>query len=209
MTRTVVKMTPSPRIKDCFIAEFDSGDKLSVTVNQIADFSVYSGRRFTEEEYALLSEAVSLARAKARALRALGSRPMSVKEMTDKLKQKGTSDETADEAVSWLEKAGFLNDEEYAGQIVRHYSEKGYGIGRIREELRRRGVPRELWDDVLEQMPETNELVLKLLRVKLKGKTPDKKEKDKAAAALMRRGFSWEEIRCAMNRLEAEEWESE
>ena len=50
-----------------------------------------------------------------------------------------------------------LDDEEYAGQIVRHYSAKGYGERRIREELYRRGIPREYWKDALAQQPETDE----------------------------------------------------
>ena len=45
---------------------------------------------------------------------------------------------------------GFLNDALYAEQVVRHYSAKGYGLRKLRDELYRRGVPRELWDEALE-----------------------------------------------------------
>ena len=36
---------------------------------------------------------------------------------------------------------GLLNDRAYAETLVRHYAAKGYGPYRLREELRRRGVP--------------------------------------------------------------------
>ena len=38
----------------------------------------------------------------------------------------------------------------YAAQVVRYYSAKGYGERKLRDELYRRGVPRELWDEALE-----------------------------------------------------------
>ena len=36
-----------------------------------------------------------------------------------------------------------------ARMVVRHYAAKGYGPRKIRDELYRRGVPREFWEDAM------------------------------------------------------------
>ena len=96
---------------------------------------------------------------------------------------------------------GFVNDENYAGMVVRHYAAKGYGRARIREELRRRRVPRELWDAALCEMPEQADTVERLLAAKLRGRSPEGDDLRRACAALIRRGFSWEEVSSAAKRL--------
>ena len=128
-------------------------------------------------------------------------RPHSEKELRDKLRQKGVSQADIDAVTALCLDYGFVNDEEYAGQIARHYSAMGYGPGRVRTELNRRGVPKELWDEALSELPEDTDTIDRLLAARLRGRdASDRRERDKAAAALFRRGFSWEEIRAAMNR---------
>lgn len=205
MERTVIKLTPSGKVKDRYYLDFDSGESLTVTINQIADYSIFTGRVLSDDEFKALKADAEKVSARSRALRMLGNRPMSRKEVTDRLTQKGTDEETAEETADWLLSIGALNDEEYAGQIVRHYAAKGYGAGRIRDELYRRGVPRELWDDALSELPDSEDTVYKLLKSKIKSENPDRAEITKAANALYRRGFSWDEIKSAVNKFEAEE----
>ena len=89
----------------------------------------------------------------------------------------------------------------YAGGIARHYAASGYGPGRVRQELQKRGVPRELWDDVLAQLPDSADAIDGFLKKKLGGRTPDRAALKKLSDALLRRGFSWSDIRPALNRL--------
>lgn len=202
MNRTVTKITPSGRVKDRFYIDFDDGQTLTVGINQIADYSIYTGRVLDAQEYEALSADAQRGEARARALRMLGARPMSKNEVADKLRRRGVDAETSEDTAGWLEKIGAVNDEEYAGQIVRHYAAKGYGLGRIKDELYRRGVPRELWEGALEEMPDTEDTVYRLLVSRLKTDRPGKDEIAKAANALYRRGFSWDEIKRAINMFE-------
>lgn len=208
MDRTVVRVVPSAKIKDRFYMELDSGENLTVTVAQVADFGLRPGRVFDEAEFGLLTDSVSLTAAKGKALEALARRPLSRREVTERLDRRGVREDIAEETADWLERMGYVDDGEYAGQIARHYATKGYGAGRVREELAKRGVPREYWDTALEQMPDTGDAVDRFLRAKLRGE-PDRKEKKRVADALLRRGFSWEEIRSGMDRWEMERWEDE
>ena len=148
-----------------------------------------------------------LERAKNWALEYL-KRPHSEKELRDKLRQKGVSEADIDTVTALCLDYGFVNDEEYAGMIARHYAAAGYGPGRVRTELSRRGVPKELWDEALAQLGEREETIDRLLAARLRGKDPaDRKERDKAAAALFRKGYGWDDIRSALRRYGADDEE--
>lgn len=142
-----------------------------------------------------------LERAKARALRLLERRDYSEAELAAKLAEKGEEPETAQAAARRMVELGFVNDESYAGAVVRHYAAKGFGRQRIREELRRRRVPRELWDAALEELDGQDETAERLLAARLRGKAPEGEELKRACAWLVRRGFSWDEVRSAAARL--------
>lgn len=198
----VEKITQSKKIPDRWYAELDDGTTLKVNVALIADFGLFTGRELTDEETVSLRASAGVMNAKARALRIIGSRMMSRAEMISRLIEKGETAENAEDAAVYLETIGAINDEEYAAALVRHYSAKGYGLGRIKNELYRRKIPREMWEEALEQMPEENDAIDRFIAQKLRGKEPDKKELKKVSDALIRRGFSWSEVKSAMNRYE-------
>ena len=75
----------------------------------------------------------------------------------------------------------------------------GYGAGRVRQELQHRGVPKELWDGALAQLPAPEDAIRKFLRAKLRGRDMTADESRRLAAALQRRGFSWNDIRPVLN----------
>ena len=138
---------------------------------------------------------------KKRALRILGNRNFSEHEMQRRLISKGETQENAGETVKWLVELGYINDADYAGLIVRHYSIKGFGISRIRDELYKRGIPRDLWDEKLAMLDEsgTSDATLEFLRKKL-GESKDKDDLRRATDSLVRRGFTYEEARAAVNK---------
>ncbi|UOO37188.1 regulatory protein RecX [Oscillospiraceae bacterium CM] len=196
----IVRLSISEKKKDAFILELDDGAAMTVTAAHVADFSLYRGRTLTDGEYDALVKAVKTSASKKRALNMLGSRNMSRHEITERLERKGEDAETASETADWLERQGLLNDADFAAMLVRHYAAKGYGAGRVKDELYKRGVDRALWDDALAQMPDTGEAVYQRLTAKLRGKNTDRKALKSAADALYRRGFAWDEIRPAIDR---------
>lgn len=196
----LLKLTRSKKNPDKYYAEFDNGDKLMVNIALIADYSLFTGCELEPQDYDALKKTAEVTLAKARALRIIGHRQMSVKEMTNRLVQKGESVETALETSEWLIKIGAINDADYANTIVRHYAASSYGIGRIRDELYRRGIDKELWEEALRELPEMDESIYRILSRKLKGSKPDKKELGRVTNGLYRRGFSWDEIKTAVDR---------
>ncbi len=186
-----------------FLARFDNGEEIRTTLNVVTDLDLYCGKSCEEPEIGQIRSASSLSLCKQRALRIIGARPMSVKELTDRLREKGEDPDCAEQAAAWLQELHLLNDAEYAGMCVRHYAAKGYGVSRIRSELYRRGVPRELWDDALQELPEQEAQIDRLLQKKLRSAAPDRDALRKASDYLFRRGFTWDEIREAIDRFQA------
>ena len=132
------------------------------------------------------------------AARQLSYRALSAAALRDKLIEKGHSEDAADYAVAWLIERRLLDDAAYAESVVRSYARRGYGAARIRQELTRRGVDRGTAEAaLLGYVPESAQLRA-LLDKRLRGDVSDRKEIDKAVAALQRRGFSWQEIRDAL-----------
>lgn len=207
----VEKLIKSQHVADRFYAALENGESIKVDINIIADLSLYAGRELTDEELNELQARSGAFEAKERALKLLSSRQMSRKELKKKLAEKGATDEAADAAADIMERIGAVNDAEYAASIVRHYAKMGYGAGRIRQELMRRGVDKELWDDALSEMPEGGDKLDELIARRLKGRDPDEKELKRLTDRLIRRGFSWSEVRAALARynetLELEETE--
>lgn len=139
-----------------------------------------------------------------KALSLLERRDYGSEELCAKLVEKGAEPDEARAAVRYMVRVGFIDDERYAAMVVRHYAAKGYGVGRVREELRRRKLDRELWDAALAELPEPDETVDALLRAKLRGKAADRDTIRKAGAALVRRGFTWGAVKAATDRYLAE-----
>jgi regulatory protein len=196
----ITKLTRAEKNPDVYYAGFEDGSSLRVNIALIADYSLYTGRELDEDEYEALKASAKDASAKARALRILGKRNMSRREITERLMQKGESRETAEAAADWLQQIGAVNDAEYALIIVRHYISRGYGRMRVRDELYRRGIDRELWEEALAELPEEDDRAYRLLAGRLKGKAPDPAALGRAADALYRRGFTWDEIKQAVER---------
>ena len=182
----------------------EGGDLLRITGAELLRFGLYKGMDLSPALVVELQAAAQQSQLKQTAARMASGRMLSKKEVQHRLTKKGATEEQAADTADWLETLGAVDDEGYAGVIVRHYGAMGYGPGRVKQELHRRGVPRELWDEALEELPEPAEQIRRFLEGKLRGRTPDEKEKKRLCDALLRRGFSWSDVGPALRELGAE-----
>ncbi|MBR0041143.1 MAG: regulatory protein RecX [Oscillospiraceae bacterium] len=182
-----------------FLVEFDGAEALRSTLDAVTDARLFVGMELSDEAFEELKRASSKALDRQKALELLSRRPYSRKELRDKLLLRGIDEQSADECVAWLAERGFLDDGEYAGAVARHYSAKGYGAGRVKSELRRRGIERDQADETLAALPDNTEKLDVFISRRLKDPN-DRDSVRKISAALFRRGYSWEEIRAALRR---------
>lgn len=185
----------------------EDGSLLKITEQELLDFGLRAGDELDETTLQRLKAAAGVSDIKATAADLIGKRAMSRRDLERKLQEKGASEAEARYAGEWLEAIGALDDEAYAAALARHCAGLGYGPQRVRQKLYEKGVPKELWDTALEELPEDGEQIERFLESKLRGQAPDEKEKKKLSDALLRRGYAWSEIRAAWNRLGAEIWE--
>lgn len=200
----IESLTPSQKVQGRWIAVFADGSKLKLTDREMVDFSLYAGLDVPEGALEQLKDAAGESAARRRAANILSARPLSRKELERRLVEKGETPAHAAAAADYMEHLGYLNDEAYAKTLAEHYAAKGYGPRKVRDELYRRGVPREFWDEALEGLEEQDDALDAFLRRRFKGQTPDEKELKRASDALVRRGYRWEDIRGALNRYGAE-----
>lgn len=197
----IEELKPSKHVQGRWLAVLEDGSILRLGESEVVDFALYAGRELSEEEADRLQDSIRRNGLKSKAIELLMRKPQSRKELGRKLAEWEASQEEAEAVCDRMEELGYLNEAEYAGRVVRHYAAKGFGVRKIRDELYRRGVPRELWDDALSQIEDEDNAcaIDAFLEKKLKG-SHDPKEVKRASDALARRGFSWPEISDALRR---------
>lgn len=200
MIVSALKKTSPDRI----LVEFEGGESLRSTLAAVTDARLYVGMELDEEALAALRQSSTRGLERQKALEFLSRRPHSRKELKDKLLRRGVGEDDAEDCIAWLCEHGFLDDGEYAGAVARHYTAKGYGAGRVKSELQRRGIDRELAAEALSDLPDNTGKIDAFLARRL-GDPNDREAVRKVSAALFRRGFSWEEIRAALRRFDIEE----
>ena len=191
----IVKLEPSQHKPGRWLVWLEDGSLLRVGEGDVVSLCLYAGKDLAEQEAAALTAAAEHSKLNERAVELLSARAMSRKELVDKLsapprRKKGEAEPdpellaaqreqlkaAAQQVADRMERLGLLNDREYGKAVARHYSAKGFGVRKIRDELYRRGVPRECWDDALSELPEPENggesKLDELVRKKLRGAEP-------------------------------------
>lgn len=182
---------------------FEDGKRLKAPAFKVVELGLTPGAEVTPEVFLALENAQSLASCKERAVRILTASGLSKKELQKRLVQKGESGEDAEAAVAWLEELHLIDDLETAKQLVRSACLRGYGAARAKSILYEKGIPKELWGEALEELPEMDGAIDTFLRRKLDGRTLDAKQIKKTVDALLRRGHSYHDIQAGLRRYEA------
>ncbi len=233
ITMKIEKLEPSKHKEGRWLVWLEDASIVRVGEGDVVSLGLYTGKELTGGEGEALAAAGERSRLMERAVGLLSQRPMSRRELLDKLcapprpkkgkypydklddapgletieTQREAVRERAEAVADRLAELGLLNDEEYARMVVRHYAAKGYGPRKLRDELYRRGVPREYWEDALGEREPDDSRIDQLARQKLRGGEPTRENLKKVSDYLARRGYGWDEISGALERLREEEWE--
>ena len=196
----IEKLVTTPDRSGRYRVEFHDGTVMRLYRQTVEDYGLYSGKEFTEEEFSKFQNDASALSAKMRAVRIVSASGVSKRELEHRLVQKGEDPDQAKAAVEWMSELSLIDDQKTAEQIVSRCISKGYGISRAKQALYEKRVPKELWEDALENYPDQLEKILDFLQSKL---TADSQEKEirRVIDALLRRGHSYSSIRKALNQL--------
>ncbi len=138
-------------------------------------------------------------RVRSRALYYLTDRDYAAGELVTKLCRM-TDRETATAVVERLCAVGLVNDRAYAVRQAQNMAQyRFYPRRRILQELRVKGVARDIAEEAVEELEVTDfELALALLRKKYYNKLSDDAARARTAAALARYGFGYDTVRRAV-----------
>lgn len=160
-----------------------------------------------DEEWQTLIDKINYCKAINKCYDLLSRRDHSVKELKTKLLR--TVDENnAQMAIDRMIELGYLNDEKYAEKLLEYLIEnKRMSKAHIKQEMFKRGVPNEIISSLLEYAKIDNvSSICDLIQTKYRNKLNAENGKEKVIASLMRKGFSYSDIKSAFNELENDEY---
>ena len=199
-TMRIDSLKNSPDRAGRYWVTFEDGSKIGLYRQTVEDFGLYIGKELTEEEKAQLLTAAGKMSAKMRAVRIVSAASVSKRDLEERLVRKGEDPEQAREAVQWMEDLHLVDDRNTAEAVVHSCISKGYGLQRAKQALYEKRIPKQYWEEVLEDYPDQNERIEKFLLSRLDGDS-DQKQIKKAVDALIRRGHSYGTIRRVLNNL--------
>ncbi len=184
------------------------GDKIHISIDGEYRFTVdktyFAGMGLSqnmemdETELEFLAENIENRRAYNQAVSYLSRRDHSEKELLSKLRLKGYN-ESGINAVEKLKNSGYIDDERFARMFVRELSVvKKYGKNRLRQELMKKGISSEIIGFVLEEEDLYKCDVKDIIIKKYSRYLGDEKGRKKAVNGLLRMGYSFSEIRSAL-----------
>lgn len=213
----ITKITQQKRDSERFNIFVDGRYAFSVHESVLVKFALTKG--MTLDDW-VLDEVVyedEIEKAFNRALHYLAFRMRSEMEVKKKLLSLEFGESVVLEAIVKLKRLGFLNDEAFSEALVqteKNASRKGPRA--IRQALYQKGISKELQEQALAIYSEEDQLgnALKLAEktIQANQKLPPAQVKQKIQGALLRKGFSYDQVSDVLNRVtierDEEEWQA-
>ena len=191
-----------------YLVRFEDGTTMRLYRQTVEDHGLYTGLELTDDQIRELRTSAGKMSAKMRAVRIVAASNVSKDDLQQRLIRKGEDPQQAADAVAWMEELKLVDDRETAAQIVACCASKGYGLARAKQALYEKRIPKEYWQETLEDYPDQTEKIVKFLRARL-GKESDERAKKRAIDALLRRGHGYSEVRSALRQLDLDEFPEE
>lgn len=183
-----------------YLVRFSDGSTMRLYRQTVEDFCLYAGLELDEEQLENLRTAAGKMSAKMRAVRIVSASSVSKKDLQSRLIAKGEDPKQAREAVQWMADLDLIDDSKTAQQVVERCITKGYGLARAKQALFEKKIPKEYWEEALEDYPPQYDKITEFLQSHLHADA-DQKEIKRAIDALIRRGHSYSNIRRMLDRL--------
>lgn len=165
------------------------------------------GQEISEEEWQELTDKINFKKAVDKCYDLLSRRDHSVKELRTTL-LRTVDEKNADRAIEKMLDYGYLDDEKYARNLVKYLSEsKRMSKNFIKQEMYKRGISPDIISNTIEDAEIDNTVALvDLILTKYAKKLEADDGYKKVVASLMRKGFSYSDIKNAFNRIENGEY---
>lgn len=185
----------------------DDEYQITTDVDFWAEFFFKDGEDITQEQWQELIDKINYKKAIDKCYDLLSRRDHSVKELKRKL-LRTVDEQYADKAIERMLDLGYLDDEKYAQKLVQYLAEsKRMSKSFIKQEMFKRGLNQELISVAMEDYEfDSVSSIVELILTKYRNKLNADDGNKKVINALLRKGFSYSDIRAAFERIENEEY---
>ena len=168
----------------------------------ISDIDLYNlglavGDVVTEEQMALIEETIDVQKCRDYAVNLVSKKMYTKKEIAEKMQKKGFSKTATDGVMDILEEYGYVNDDLYAEMYCEYQSRK-FGAKKIRYDLQMKGISQEIIQKHICKIENRDEL-MELVKLKIKGKTVDIKERQKIVRHFLSKGFDYDAVKSCID----------
>lgn len=201
-----MKITDTGTFKgDTYFFEVDSEEKYFVHQTIFIQFGICKDMEISEEKLNEIVDENTYRRAKERALYLIDRREYGFKELYKKLLP-NYDEKICLRVCKKLAELGIINDRRYAARLAEYYTQtKKFGKYRAKQEIILRGISPEAAEEELEKFSDGETDIIKdIISHKYEEKLADPAGVKKVIAALMRRGFSYSEIKKALEEYDFE-----
>jgi regulatory protein len=206
----ITAITAQLRDKSRVNVSVDGKYRLSLDILQLADLGISVGKEYTEKELAHLEEESQFGKLYTRTLEYCLVRPRSQREVRDYLyrktrdsrmkngaMKKGVSVALTERVFDRLVQKGYINDEKFAQFWVENRNvRKGSSRRKLASELAAKGVERSVAERFLADSDREDSDELQKIIAKKRSRYDDEQ---KLIAYLARQGFSYDDIRSALD----------
>ena len=194
-------VSQSPDRSSRYLVKFSDGSSMRLYRQTVEDFRMVPGMEIDDLD--AIRENNSRYSAKMRAVRIISASSVSKRDLETRLVRKGESEEQAKEAVKWLSDLNLVDDRQTARQIVDSCVCKGYGLQRAKQALYEKQIPKQLWEEALEDYPDQTDAITAFLRQRIR-EPDDPRQVKRAIDAALRRGHSYGDVKRALERIGTE-----
>lgn len=188
---SLVKLTKG-RAKICLAG----GTDFVLYKKEYESYGIEEGVDLSEADYNQIVTDILIPRCKKRALHLLEKQDRSEKNLRDKLKEGGYSQEIVDIAIDYINEYGYLDDARMAASHIRFYQDSRSKL-RLKQDLIGKGISADVIDRVMDEeyTSDESDLIEKLLLKKNYDKdNATYEERAKMYRFLAGRGFSSDSI---------------
>ena len=194
------------------LLSFDDAPPLKVRLKHFKALPLAAGDEVDAEEYAARVAEAQRADAYEAALSSLDLCARTRQELRRSLLARGFVSGAVEATLDRLADSGLVDDRRYAERAVEVSAARPVGVYAVRRKLRAKGVAEEDAEAALvalddEQQAQAAQAAARSL-LRRYAQLPAREGRAKLSQALARRGFSWEAVRAAVDKVwEADEWD--
>jgi regulatory protein len=207
MSQVISEIRPSTRNPARASILVDGKWVVSLTHVQVAELGLQAGMPWNDRLLAKISHTKAYDKAMKSAMNRLNRRPMSRRQLQDKLLEKGHDPAIVTQVLDKVQAIGALNEDTYAQALAREYTlHRHAGPAMLRMKLRAKGIDRQVIDRIVAEFEQSDvqfEQALRLAKKKVRSmkRLDGPTRKRRLWGALARRGYGRDAIEAAMQQV--------